>query len=287
MIDNQLDIYYKNLSSGFNILNINEIDTLGINPEEKGKWNYLIWITEGNSVLHIDFDEFIALENRIFFIEKYKVWNWTRIDKLKGIMVQFTDSYYNHIYTGNPKLRSDQTLTGEIPPFIRIVTTEQKNWSALFDILFREYSEAKKNSTEIICLTLKVLILMYRRNSIFSGPGFDSGQKGQLLTEFRKIVNSRFVSCRTAKDYANELNITPNYLNALCQEYYFKTVSEIIQERVILEAKRLLMHSGLSISEISFKLGFRDNSYFGRYFKKIVGITPKSFRNLSFTSGSG
>jgi AraC-like DNA-binding protein len=284
MLNNQSNISENTLLSDFIILDLNELNTKAQYRQLQGKWNTLIYITGGNSVLQIDFDEYIALENKIFFIEKYKVWNWIRINKLKGILVQFTDSFYNHIYTGNPKIKSDQTLIGEIPSFIKIRLEEKAEWKNLFDILSKEYTSAKNNSKEIICLVLKVIILLYRRDSMTMGGVFESSQKKHLLNEFRKLVNKRFYSLRTTKDYANELNITPNYLNALCQEYFLKTVSEIIQERVILEAKRMLMHTSLSISEIAYKLGFNDNSYFGRYFKKVVGMTPESFRRSCFYS---
>jgi len=284
MPNNQTNIYENQLSSDFIILDLNDIHTNLISSQQKGKWNSFIFITGGNSVLQIDFDEYIALGNKIFFIEKYKLWDWVRIHKLTGILVQFTDYFYNHIYTGNPKLKSDQTLIGEIPPFIRIGSDEETEWKNLFDILFKEYTSSRENSKEIICLVLKVLILMYRRNTLSESKIFESGPKKHLMNEFRKIVNSRFATLRTTKDYARELNITPNYLNALCQEFFLKSVSEIIQERVILEAKRMLMHTSLSISEISYNLGFKDNSYFGRYFKKVTGMTPNSFRGLSFNS---
>ena len=71
---------------------------------------------------------------------------------------------------------------------------------------------------------------------------------------------------------------------SICKDIYDRTVSEIIQERVILEAKRLLAHSGMSVSEIAYKLGFNDNSYFGRYFKKAVGIPPERFRSIEYKS---
>ncbi len=228
MLNNQSNISESNLLSDFIILDLNDIDTKANYRQLKGKWNSFIYITGGNSVLQIDFDEYIALENRVFFIEKYSVWNWIRINKLKGILVQFTDSFYNHIYTGNPKLKSDQTLIGEIPPFIKIRMGDKTEWKHLFDILFKESTSAKNNSKEIICLALKVLILMYRRNSQSGVIIFESSQKKQFLNEFRKLVNNRFSSLRTTKDYARELNISPNYLNALCQEFFFKTVSEII-----------------------------------------------------------
>ncbi len=284
MPNNQLNNQVAGLISDFIILDLNDIDTKTGFLQPQGKWSTFIYITGGNSLLQIDFNEYIALENKIFFIEKYNVWNWIRINKLNGILVQFTDSFYNHIYTGNPKLKSDQTLIGEIPPFIRITPEDKTVWYHLFDFLTKEYNSSKINSKEIICLTLKVLVLMYRRNSQLSGRIFESSQKKQLLNEFRKIVNKRFNTLKTPKDYAYELNITPNYLNALCQEYFLKTVTEIIQERVILEAKRMLMHTSLSISEIGYKLGFIDNSYFGRYFKRAVGMTPKSFRSSCYYS---
>ena len=101
---------------------------------------------------------------------------------------------------------------------------------------------------------------------------------------FENLQIITLLTLRSTKDYAHRLNITPNYLNALCQEFFLKTASEIIRERTILEAKRLLMHSGLSVSEIAYKIGFTDNSYFGRYFKNDTGMTPKNFRNLGFQS---
>jgi len=147
-----------------------------------------------------------------------------------------------------------------------------------------KFPKPQENSKEVICLSLKILILMYRRNTILNVELWEGDHKRQLLNEFRKLVNNRFVELRTAKDYALTLNISPNYLNALCKEIYFKTVSEIIQERVILEAKRLLTHTVLNVSEISYKLGFKDNSYFGRYFRKAVGVSPEKYRTAFHNS---
>jgi AraC-like DNA-binding protein len=282
IIDNKEYTNINNLITDFKILVINDIEAQGISEIVRGRWNSIFYITGGSGVLQVDFDEYIALENKVFFIEKYKIWNWIKLNRLQGIMVQFTDSFYNHIYTGNLKLKSDQTLIGEIPPFIKINSSDSTEWKFLLDIMDKEYVSAEKNSKEIICLALKVLMLMYRRNSQIGPSGFESSRKKNILNEFRKIVNSRFNSLKTTRDYARELNITPNYLNALCQEYFLKTVSEIIQERVTLEAKRMLMHTSLSVSEIAYKLGFRDNSYFGRYFKKAAGMTPKEFRTSCF-----
>ncbi|NCA77558.1 MAG: helix-turn-helix domain-containing protein [Alphaproteobacteria bacterium] len=247
-----------------------------------GIWHSFIYIKDGSGILAIDFDEHIAITGKVFFIEKYKVWEWVKVDQLIGIMVQFTDAFYNHIYTGNPKIKSDQSLSGDFSPFIKICNENKPKWDDVFDLLVREYSSSVENSKEILCLSLKILIMMYRRNTYSKSRLIIADRKKQLLNEFRRLVNNQFIEVKTPKGYAQFLNITPNYLNAICKDIYDKTVSEIIQERVILEAKRLLVHTGMSVSEIAYKLGFSDNSYFGRYFKKAVGIPPEKFRSKEF-----
>ena len=72
--------------------------------------------------------------------------------------------------------------------------------------------------------------------------------------------------------------ITPNHLNSLCKEFLGHSAGEIIRDRVILEAKRLLVIKDYSVSEIAYDLNFNDNSYFTKFFKKAVGITPEEFR---------
>jgi AraC-like DNA-binding protein len=267
-----------NLLSEFRIVSLDSLECGKDKKPHKGKWHSFIYVSSGNGLLRIDFDEHIAIRNKLFFIEKYKYLSWIKLDNLAGWMVQFTDSFYNHIYTGNPKIKSDQSLAGEFSPFIKIDDKNDFEWDAILKIMLREYAAHRQNSGEIICLGLKMLVMMYRRNTLFTGQMVIASRKNQLLGEFRKLVNNRFAELRTPKEFAQVLNISPNYLNAVCKEIYNKTVSEIIQERVILEAKRMLAHTGLSVSEISYKLGFEDNSYFGRYFKKCVGIPPEKYR---------
>ena len=79
-------------------------------------------------------------------------------------------------------------------------------------------------------------------------------------------------------EYAELLYITPNHLNALCKDHLGIPAGELIRNRIILEAKRLLINQDLSISEISYVLNFNDNSYFTKFFKKQVGVTPEEFR---------
>jgi AraC-like DNA-binding protein len=99
-----------------------------------------------------------------------------------------------------------------------------------------------------------------------------------LLKSFQQLINQYYRTMRLPKEYAELLYITPNHLNALCRELLGKTAGDVIRERVLLEAKRLLTNAGMNILEIAYELNFKDNSYFTRFFKNYEGITPEEFR---------
>lgn len=99
-----------------------------------------------------------------------------------------------------------------------------------------------------------------------------------LIYKFEKLVEENHATEHYPKYYADKLAITANYLNFICKNVSGKTAGEIIRNRIILEAKRLLINSEFSISQISFQLGFEDNSYFTKFFKTNAYISPSEFR---------
>jgi AraC-like DNA-binding protein len=102
--------------------------------------------------------------------------------------------------------------------------------------------------------------------------------KKEKINLFEKYVEQYFYSKKYPHEYANLLNVTPNYLNKLCKEETGKTSSELIRKRIIIEAKRMLSYTNNSISEIAEKIGFESTSYFISYFKKTTNFSPDQFR---------
>lgn len=262
-------------------LRINNINNFIADENENSsstKWYTLIFVKSGSGIIKIDFEELITIRNKVFLIDKYKRFVWSKNGIVDGLMIQFTDSLYNQIYTGNPKIKSDQTLSGEYPPFVKIDREDEIEWNNLIDVVLNEYNSRSENSREVICLCLKILIILYRRKANLNDNIFIADRKRKLMDDFIRLLNCRFTELKTPREFADFLNISPNYLNTVCKEISNKTVSYFIQERIILEAKRFLTHTEWTVSEISFKLGFKDNSYFGRYFRKAVGLSPERFR---------
>ncbi|GAB3772959.1 AraC family transcriptional regulator [Spirosoma horti] len=104
--------------------------------------------------------------------------------------------------------------------------------------------------------------------------------RAEIITKaFRKLVECDYASTKRPAEYAQKLNISTPYLNECVKNTTGYSVSHHIQQRVILEAKRLLFHSDKSVKEIATELGYDDYPYFSRLFTKVTGMTALGFRN--------
>jgi len=104
------------------------------------------------------------------------------------------------------------------------------------------------------------------------------GRKDQVTKAFRKQLNGNFAKIKSPADYARALYISTTYLNECVKSTTGQPVSHHIRQRVVLEAKRQLYHSNLSLKEIAASLGYDDYPYFSRLFTKLAGNPPTSFR---------
>lgn len=102
----------------------------------------------------------------------------------------------------------------------------------------------------------------------------------ELITKtFKALLERDFITAKRPAEYAQKLNISTPYLNECVKDTTGYSVSHQIQQRIILEAKRLLYHSDKSVKEIAADLGYDDYPYFSRLFTKVAGMTPLTFRN--------
>lgn len=192
----------------------------------------------------------------------------------------FTKSFYNYVYTGNKMIKSDTALN-DVSPYITLSDENLADLAQTYDELQNEYFKSKLLRKEIICLLLKVFVLKYIRNSDKKNRINRSvDHKKQIVDDFSNLVNLHFKELKTTSQYAAKLNLTANYLNALIKEHLDISGGQIIKNRIILEAERLLLHTTLSVTEISYELGFSDNSHFGKYFKSAMKYSPNQYRLL-------
>ncbi|MDP4115583.1 MAG: helix-turn-helix domain-containing protein [Bacteroidota bacterium] len=99
-----------------------------------------------------------------------------------------------------------------------------------------------------------------------------------LLEDFKKHLEIHYSNSRSVQYYSDILNITPKKLNRVTFSYWGKSSKQVIEERVLLETKRLLIHTNQSVKEIGMLLGFNDPTNFNKFFKKSTNMTPVYFR---------
>lgn len=108
---------------------------------------------------------------------------------------------------------------------------------------------------------------------------FDAEKDFVLAVSFNNLVHKKIDSFAGIEEFATELNTNSKKLTSVSKKYLLDTPGNIIKKRKILEAKRMLANQQTSIKEIAFSIGFRQPTYFTKYFKKATGYTPKEFQN--------
>ncbi len=246
------------------------------NIEFPHKHNFyeILWITNGKSKHTIDYKTYEIEADMLFFISPGQLHLFEEWKDIEGFCIVFTEEFFLQIFQNKNMLFELSYLDNLYEnPFIKIRGEDKSKLKAVVDLLINE------NEKETIQALLFVLLKQIQ--SQFSEKG-NSNSKQQIVIfkQFKNLVYENFTKNWALTQYANQLNITLHHLNSIVKSVCNKTTSEIINERIILEAKQLLQFSDDNISEISYKLGFEDSSYFARYFKKHTTYSPLDFRKL-------
>lgn len=156
----------------------------------------------------------------------------------------------------------------------------QRELEGILRLLQHEYSHPPEDARAYALIFLiQLLGIWLERNapSRIDTPNLQS-RAADYFSRFSHLINRDFMKQRTVENYAEELGITAPYLNNLCRQLVHKNALQLIHERVALEAKRNLIYTVQSVSQIAYGLGFNDPAYFSRFFKRMTGQPPKEFR---------
>lgn len=155
-----------------------------------------------------------------------------------------------------------------------------RRMTALLDHLMMEFRWPQMGR-DLMCewLVRGVLVLLERHRAAAHGPSSAPERvRTELFARFRALVEAHFTEHWLVPRYADELGITESRLNRLCRQLVDRSAFEVVQDRLLLEARRRLIYIAAPVSLIAYELGFQDPAYFNRFFKKLTGKTPAAFR---------
>ena len=245
----------------------------------KHTFYHVVLFTQGSGTHSIDFKSFPVKPYQIYFMAPGQVHRWNFEGPVDGYIINFSASFFQSFLLRPDYLDSFAFFTGNIDDeVINLPQPIQATIVNLFEQLIQESAQIHKMGMDIIRALMLQLFILVARESADSKLATAPNYNYTLLQSFRKLTDMNFATLKLPKDYAALLYITPNHLNALCNDLLGISAGEVIRNRVILEAKRLLVNVELTITAIADKLNFTDNSYFTKFFKKYTGVTPEEFR---------
>jgi len=259
------------------------VDTLNIQtntPFSEDSALYQIILLPYPTAFTVDFTAYKNTSTSLLFLSPYQHLSWTIAPTTPATRILFHGDFYciefhknevacngllfNNIYL-QPAVPVDENVYREIEYIIRKMRAEESAHSTFSESVIKAYLQlilalASKAKKQLIDLRW---------------PAVTQGVEGML---FQHALEEHFTTDRSTHFYAEKLNLSLSAFGRKIKRQLGKTPSSFIQERVILESKKQLHLTYLSVKEIAAGLGFRDEHYFSRYFKKYVGVSPSTFR---------
>ena len=238
----------------------------------------LVLFTHGTGIHEIDFDRYQIKKGSLFILQPGQIHNWELSADIEGYIIFYSQELYN-LYFGNKQIEDYSFFQSvQSQPEIQLEQNELQEMEGYFSKMLEESQGFKSKRVDKILNLLDIINVDLSRRYVLEDH-HESHLYNYKIKEFKKILEEHFISEKSPSFYASKMNISLKHLNRICKIILNKTATEIITNRVVLEAKRLLTNPNKSISQIADDLNFINYSYFAKLFKKQTGISPSDFRN--------
>jgi AraC family transcriptional regulator, transcriptional activator of pobA len=249
---------------------------------QRNNYYSLIWVIEGSGKVKADFAEYDFKMNSLFAFSPYEPFMFVT-NKIKGIAIQFHPDFFC-IHKHQAEVACNGVLFNNIyqPPFTLIDESSGDILSMLVEQMKSETKKAALAQYEILVSYLKIFLITTSRLKTEQQPEalelVSDLKEPFVLQHLKEAIEKDFKKKHTASAYADALNISAKALAKITKNYLNKTITELISERIVIEAKRELYLTKKTVKEIAYELGYEDEHYFSRFFKNNTDISPQAYR---------
>jgi AraC-like DNA-binding protein len=240
-------------------------------PHKHDNYFEILYLSKGSGFHFIDNFQHKVNPPVLFFVRKEQVHHWELTKEPNGYVVIIKKSFIEKTLDNELKL-----LFSKVSKLSCINVKDNETIERLFELLAEEnkiLTESTFTITEGLLKALLSKILEIARPTLKT-----PSTKSDLYNSFIEILSSGETLKNKVAHYAEKLNTSPQNLNAICRKVANQSATEVLGEFILSEAKRLLIYTTKTISEISYELDFSDASHFVKYFKKATRQTPQQFR---------
>lgn len=261
-------------------------DDSGGQPDQPHRHDYytLVLVDEAQGDHLIDYERFPFGEKEVHFVSPGQVHQVLLRERPAGTVITFSADFLagNNIperFITNINLFQP---FGKTPP-LRMDAANFQRLQRIVEDMETCLPLAKDYRLRALGALLQLFLIYCHQSANFDNSQTDEEHTGIcLLRDFKKLINLKYQDWHKVKEYAAEIHISPKHLSQTVKNLTGKVAKEHIQDRILLEAKRLLLHTDLSVKEIAYELGFEEALHFSGFFKKQTDQSPSAFRESYF-----
>ncbi|MFT3908159.1 MAG: helix-turn-helix domain-containing protein [Ferruginibacter sp.] len=251
---------------------------------QRNNYFSLIWVTSGEGKVVADFTEYELTKNSLFAFSPYQPYMFTSNKPLKGIAMYFHPAFFC-IHKHHKEVSCNGVLFNNIfqPPFVKVDAATTTILEMLCKQVKSEIQNADLAQYELLISYLKIFLINAARLKIQQQAEATESVKDNkepfILQKLKDAIEDNFKTKHAPAEYAALLHISPKALAKITKSHFNKTLSHLINERIIIEAKRELYLTNKTVKEIAWELGYEDEFYFSRFFKVNAEVSPQLYRD--------
>jgi len=248
-----------------------------------------ILFTKGKGEHQIDFSSYPVKPGSVFLLNPGQVHCWKLSEQADGFVFFHTREFYDSIFTNRKITDFPFFYLQQNHPVIYLDKNEIASVRSRFEEINQEFNSINSFKTEKLGSLIDLLYIELSRvyNKDAHDENVETSTNYFKVKNLQRLIDEHFRLHKLPQQYADLMNMSTRHLNRLSREVLNKTTGDLIAERIILEAKRLLIHNDIPVTNVADQLGYEDVSYFIRVFKKHTGLSPREFQKNTVKPFSG
>lgn len=244
----------------------------------------LIWVKKGEGKMKADFSDYDFSADTLFAFTPYQPFMMVDGKGIEGVVMNFHHEFFC-IYKHHQEVACNGVLFNNIyqPPFVSIDEMTKLTFEMLVNNMKTEIQNPALAQYELLISYLKIFLITSSRLKAQQQPDMQpdisNSKEPFILQNLKNYIESHYKTKHSASDYADLLSITTKALAKITKTHLNKTLTDLISERIIIEAKRELYLTNKPVKEIAFELGYDDEHYFSRFFKTNADVSPQMYRD--------